>query len=230
MEVAKGIQYVDGSNANSYFIEEADGSLTLVDAGIQPNGKKILDYLATKMMRKPSDVRTIVLTHCHVDHVRGAAALKAATGAKVAIHDADADFVSGKQRYPSPGGAVGVLFGLMSPFFRSAPVVPDIRLKENDTAGRFLVLHTPGHTPGSIALYDKAGKVLFVGDTVRYIKGKLQGPPAQFTPDMGQAKASIERLSQLDFNIVLSGHGEPLKSDEAPRMLKELPNSLTSFR
>ncbi len=217
---------MDGSNCNCYFIEEADGSLTLVDTGIQPDGKKILGHLTTKMMRKPSDVKTIVLTHCHVDHVRGAAGLKAATGANVAVHDADADFVSGKGKYPSPGGAAGLLFGLMSPFFRSPPVEPDIRLKENDMVGRFVVLHTPGHTPGSISLYDKAGKVLFVGDTVRYIKGKLQGPPPNFTLDMGQAKASIERLGQLDFDIMLSGHGEPLKSDDAPQMLRDLPKSL----
>lgn len=226
LEVTKGVRYVDGSNCNCYFIEEADGSLTLVDTGLQPDGKKILGYLTTKMMRKPSDVKTIVLTHCHVDHVRGAVALKAATGAKVAIHEADADFVSGRRKYSPSGGAVGLLFHLMTPFFRSPPVEPDIRLKEGDTVGRFAVLHTPGHTPGSISLYDKSGKVLFVGDTVRYIKGKLQGPPPNFTPDMGRARASIERLSQLDFDVVLSGHGEPLKSNEAPQMLKELSKSL----
>jgi hydroxyacylglutathione hydrolase len=225
-EIVKGVHYADGTNANSYVIEEADGGLTLVDTAIQPNGKRIMDYVTAKMMRKPSDVKTIVITHCHVDHVRGAAALKAATGAKVAVHEADADFVSGKAKYPSPGGAAGFLFGLMSPFFRSTPVEPDIRLKENDKVGRFTVIHTPGHTPGSIALYDQAGKVLFVGDTVRYLNGVLKGPPERFTPDMGQAKASIGRLSQLDFEVLLSGHGQPLNSKDAPRMLKELPAKL----
>jgi glyoxylase-like metal-dependent hydrolase (beta-lactamase superfamily II) len=225
-KIVEGVERVDGSNANSYLVEEADGSLTLVDAGIQSDGKKILQYITTKMMRKPSDVRTIVLTHCHVDHVRGAAALKAATGAKVAVHEADADFVSGKMKYPPPGGVVGFLFRLMSPFFRATPVEPDIRLKENDVVGRLTVLHTPGHTPGSISLYDWEGRVLFVGDTARFLKGKLQGPPPQFTPDIGQAKASIERLSKLDFEVLLSGHGEPLKSKDAPQMMKELSKKL----
>jgi glyoxylase-like metal-dependent hydrolase (beta-lactamase superfamily II) len=221
-----GVHYVDGSNANGYVVEESDGSLTLVDAGIQGDGKKILSYVTTKMMRKPSDVKTIVITHCHVDHVRGAAALKAATGAKVAVHEADADFVSGKASYPPPGGAVGFLFRLMSPFFHLTSVEPDLRLKENDRIGRLIVLHTPGHTPGSISLYDKENRVLFVGDTARFLKGKLQGPPTQFTPDMGQARASIERLSELDFEVMLSGHGEPLKSKDAPQMMKELPKKL----
>ena len=214
---------MDGSNANSYLVVEADGSLTLVDAGMQGDGKKVLEYITTKMMRKPFDVKTIVLTHCHVDHVRGAAALKAATGAKVAVHEADADFVSGKARYPPPGGAMGLLFRLMSPFFHATSVEPDLRLKENDGVGRLTVLHTPGHTPGSISLYDKEGKVLFVGDAARFLKGKLVGPPSRFTPDIGQAKASIERLSKLDFEVLLSGHGEPLRSKDAPQMMKELP-------
>jgi glyoxylase-like metal-dependent hydrolase (beta-lactamase superfamily II) len=105
-------------------------------------------------------------------------------------------------------------------------VEPDLRLKEGDKVGRLTVLHTPGHTPGSISLYDKEYRALLVGDTVISRNGKLQGPPSQFTLDMGQAKASIERLSKLDFGVLLSGHGEPLKSDDAPTMMKELPKKL----
>lgn len=224
-EVAKGVQRVDGSNANSYLVEEGDGSLTLIDAGMQADGKRILGF-AAKANRKPSEVKTIVVTHCHVDHIRGLAAVKSATGAKVAVHGADADFVSGKRKYPSPGGAVGFAFSVMSPFFRTTPVEPDIILKEGDAVGRLEVLHTPGHTPGSISLYDRRDRVLFVGDTVRFVKGRLEGPPPQFTQSMDQAKASIERLSSLDFEVMLSGHGEPLKSPDAPKMLRELSKKL----
>jgi len=227
-EILKGVERVEGSRmggSNSYLIEEADGSLTLVDAGMQADGKKVLEYITTTMMRKPSDVKTIVLTHCHVDHVRGVAALKAATGAKVAVHEADADFVSGKAKYPPPKGAMRLLFGLMS-IVRATPVEPDLRLKENDAVGRLTVIHTPGHTPGSISLYDKDGRTLFVGDAARFLKGRLQGPPPRFTPDMGQAKASVERLSRLDFEVMLSGHGEPLKSENAPQMMKDLAKRL----
>jgi hydroxyacylglutathione hydrolase len=222
LEIRKGVQLVDGSNANAYFVEDSDGSLILIDAGIQPNGKKILDYLATKMSRKPSDVKTLVLTHCHPDHIRGAAAIKRTTGSKVEVHELDADYVSGKSKYPSPGGAVGVMFSILSPFFRVSPVEPDVRLKDGDAAGRLTVIHSPGHTPGSISLYDKDRKILFVGDTARFLKGKLEGPPPQFTPDMAGAKRSMEKLSKLDFDVLLSGHGEPLDSKDAPKMLAEL--------
>ena len=225
-EILEGVHYVDGSNANSYLVKQSDGTLTLIDAGMQSNGRKILGYITMKMSRTPSDVRTIVLTHCHVDHVRGAAALKAATGARVVVHEGDADFVSGKARYPSPGGAMGFVFGAMSPFFRTTPVEPDQRLKEGDRIGRFAVIHTPGHTPGSIALYDEENKVLFVGDTVQFRNGKLEGSPPRFTQDRARAKASVERLSSLDFHFLLSGHGEPLKSADGPRMLKGLSETL----
>jgi glyoxylase-like metal-dependent hydrolase (beta-lactamase superfamily II) len=224
-EILSGVQYVDGSNANCYLVEEEEGTLTLVDAGMQANGKRTLDFI-TKLKREPSAVKTIVITHCHVDHVRGLAALKAATGAKVAVHEADADFVSGKARYPAPGGAMGLAFKALSPMFKTTPVEPDLRLKEGDVVGRLAVLHTPGHTPGSIALLDRQSKVLFVGDTARFLKGKLEGPPPRFTPRMDQAKASIERLAGLDFEVMLSGHGEPLKSTDAPRMLGDLSKRL----
>jgi hydroxyacylglutathione hydrolase len=225
-EILKGVHYVDGSNANSYLVEEDDGTFTLVDAGMQADGKRILEFITSKLNRKPSDVKTIVVTHCHVDHVRGLGALKAATGGSVAVHEADADFVSGKARYPSPGGAMGFAFRMVSPIFRTTPVEPDQRLKEGDAIGRFVVIHTPGHTPGSISLFDGQSKVLFVGDTARFLKGKLEGPPPQFTPRMDQARASIERLSAFDFEVMLSGHGEPLISSEAPRMMKELSKRL----
>jgi glyoxylase-like metal-dependent hydrolase (beta-lactamase superfamily II) len=225
-EILNRVQYVDGSNANSYLVEEEDGTLTLVDAGMEARGKKVLNFIATNLKRDPSAVKTIVITHCHVDHVRGLAALKAATGAKVAVHEADADFVSGKARYPAPGGAMGLAFRALSPLFKTTPVEPDLRLNEGDAVGRLVVLHTPGHTPGSISLFDRRSKVLFVGDTARFLKGKLEGPPRQFTPRMDQAKASIERLAGLDFEVMLSGHGEPLKSIDAPRMLGDLSKRL----
>lgn len=217
----KGIYHVDGSNANSYLVEEADGTLTLVDAGMQADGKRILEFITSAMSRRPSDVKTIAVTHCHVDHTRGLAAVKSATGGRVAVHEADADFVSGKERYPSPRGAMGILFKAMSPF-KSAPVEPDVRLKDGDSIGGLEVIHTPGHTPGSISLYYRQNKVLFIGDTARFRSGKLEGPPSRFTQRMDQAKSSLERLSSLDFEVMLSGHGDPLKSADAPRMLKDL--------
>jgi glyoxylase-like metal-dependent hydrolase (beta-lactamase superfamily II) len=219
VEIIQGIHQVDGVNANSYLVVENDGSLTLIDAGMSSGGKKILDYVSTSTSRKPSDIKTIVITHGHVDHTRGARALKKATGAKVAIHEDDADYLSGKKKLPSPRGGMGLLFSFLSIFFRSPTVEPDIRLKENDKVGSSLVvLSTPGHTPGSISLYDQGRKTMFVGDTITNRGGKLQGAPKQFTVDLKQADESVRKIAGFDFQVMLSGHGDPVKSNGTERV------------
>ncbi|HXW36401.1 MAG TPA: MBL fold metallo-hydrolase [Nitrososphaerales archaeon] len=223
-EVTKRIHRVDGVNANPYLVIEDGGTVTLVDTGIPPDGKKILAYLAG-FGKKPEDVSNMVITHSHIDHIRGAARLKSATGAKVGVHEADADYLSGKKKFKA-AGAMGILFAVISPLFSVTPVEPDVRLKEGDMVGRLRVIHTPGHTPGSAAFFDEAERALFVGDTVRYIDGKLVGPPPNFTVDMQQAKASMTRLSKLDFRILLSGHGDPLVADDAAKQVGELAEKL----
>ena len=92
---------------------------------------------------------------------------------------------------------------------------PDIRLKESDqlSGSNLRVVHTPGHTPGSITMYDKRRKVALVGDAIISKGGKLEGPPKQFTPDHAEAERSIQKISTLDFQVLLSGHGDPVKSD-----------------
>lgn len=220
-ELISGIHQVDGVNANSYIVVENDGSLTLIDSGMPKDGKKILDYVKSGMSKNASDVKTIVLTHSHVDHVRGAAALKNATGAKIVIHQLDADYLSGKKKMIAPKGAIGFIFGMVSPLMSFTPVEADQKLNEGDMAGSLTVIHTPGHTPGSISLYNQERKVIFVGDTIRYANGKIEGPPAAFTQDVEQAAKSVEKISGYDFDVMLSGHGEPLRSN-ASEKVKEL--------
>jgi glyoxylase-like metal-dependent hydrolase (beta-lactamase superfamily II) len=223
MEIVEGIHQVDGVNANVYLLID-DEELIVVDTGTPESAERILGYVH-KINKQPSNISKILLTHCHIDHVGSAYELKRITGAKVYVHQEDADFVSGKKSMPAPKGAMGAAFKVMSPFFEFRPVEPDITLKENDKVGGLVVVHTPGHTPGSISLYDPVRRVLFVGDAVKFVEGKISGPPERFTPDMQQAIKSIEKISQLDFDVMLSGHGEPLKPNASDRV-KEFYTSL----
>jgi hydroxyacylglutathione hydrolase len=223
MEIVEGIHMVDGVYGNVYVIVDA-GQLTLVDTGMPKNTQKILDYVH-RINDQSAGISRILLTHCHVDHAVSAFELKQLTKAKVGIHREDADFVSGRKSSPTPKGFNGVLFRAMSPFYRFKPVEPDVRLQENDKVGKITIIHTPGHTPGSVSLYDPDRKALFVGDTIRFVKGKLSGPNKRFSSDMKQALQSVKKISRLDFDLMLSGHGDPLKPN-ASEKVKELSDSL----
>ena len=114
---------------------------------------------------------------------------------------------------------MGIIFRLFSVFMQSPVVEPDIRLKENDKIGSSLeVVHTPGHTPGSITLYDRGRKLVFVGDALTNRGGKLQGSIKQFSFDLQEADRSVGKISSLDFDSLLSGHGEPVKSGGAQKV------------
>jgi glyoxylase-like metal-dependent hydrolase (beta-lactamase superfamily II) len=224
LEVIPNIHKVDGvRGSNAYLVSDQEG-LILIDTGMPGNAQKIIDYV-NSINRKPSEITRIVLTHCHMDHVGSVQELKGLTNAKVAIHREDAPFLTGEKSLPSPKGAVGVAFKAFSPFVKTKPVQPDILLEEGDRVGGMTVVHTPGHTPGSIALYDPEKKLIFIGDTMRYQNGKLTGPPEQFTPDMSEALRSIKKVSLMEFDVMLSGHGDPLLPN-ASQMVKEFCNSL----
>ena len=220
MEIVEGIHRVDEASANMahanvYLLIEGD-ELTVIDTGTAGNAKKIVDYIQ-KMGRQPSNVKTIILTHCHMDHAGSVKELKDLTNAKVAVHEEDADCVSGKKPLPRPKN---VLFRAVSSFIKLAPVQPDIILKDNDKIGQLTVIHTPGHTPGSIALLDERKKALFAGDTLRFDGKQLSGSSEQFTLDMKKAKESIGKISALSFDVMLCGHGEPLKPNASEAVKK----------
>ncbi len=224
MEIVPGIHQIDGVNGNCYLI--ARDGLTLVDTGLPRNTGKILDYLKGKLGTDPAAIGTIVLTHFHIDHTGNASELRRITGAKIAIHEADADFVSGKRASPRPKGAMGLMIRFMGLFFGSRTFQPDILLKDGDTVASLTCIHTPGHTPGSICLLDPGSGVLFAGDLIRFDGERLQGPPPRFTPDMGEAMASVKKISALDFGILLAGHGVPLKggaSEKVKEFARKIP-------
>lgn len=206
---------MDGVNCNVYLVEDG-GKLLLIDTGLPRSDKKIIKAIEN-LNRSPSDVSTIVITHFHMDHVGSLKKMKEATGAKVAVHEADADFVAGTKEAPKPKN---LMIRALSSVMKSTPVEPDLRLKEGDKIGRLQVISTPGHTEGSISLLDSEQKVMFVGDAVRFMDGKLVGAPAQFTLDEAKAKESIGKIATYDFNIMLSGHGQPL-TENASQKVKE---------
>ena len=226
VEILPGVHQIDGVYPFSYAVSDDDGSLTLVDTGMSNDGKSVLEYIRAKMSSAPCDVETIVLTHCHTPYIRGACEIRKATGARLSIHTEDADYLSGRKKMPAPTGAAGLLFRISEPLLAFTPIEPDLRLNKNDRIGGLTVLHTPGHTSGSISLYDRQRRLIFVADTIRNEGGVLRGPPTEFTLDREEARMSLEMLSRIDFDTILGGQGRVFRSDDAPRKVKELAASM----
>jgi glyoxylase-like metal-dependent hydrolase (beta-lactamase superfamily II) len=227
MEIVEGIHLVDGVNANVYLIIDGE-RLTLIDTGMPRSAGKVLRYIEG-MGRKPSDVHRILLTHHHIDHVGGAEELRGRTGGEVAIHKDDAGFVEGIKTPSEPRGATGLIFRAVSRLLGLRPFRPDLYLEDGEEVDGFKIIHTPGHTPGSISLYLPSRGVLFAGDALRFMRGRLRGPPERFTEDMDQALRSIEKISNLEFDLMLSGHGEPLKP-KASEKIREFYRSISGRR
>ena len=160
MEVTKCIHQFSGVS-NSYIVSNKE--ILLVYTGMPGKSGEIIDYIKNELNRDPHDIKTIVVTHHHFDHTGSLDKLKEISGAKVAIHSADADYISGEKTQH------GSLFMIpvdtfMKIIYRSRPVKADILLEDGDKIGDYQVIHTPGHTSGSICLYNPNNKVLFVGD------------------------------------------------------------------
>jgi glyoxylase-like metal-dependent hydrolase (beta-lactamase superfamily II) len=218
MEIVPGIHWMEGIIAHCYIV--VDKELTLIDTGMPHKTKKILRYITDELQRTPSDLKTILLTHCDMDHTGNALKLRNLTGAKIAAHPQDAEIIAGKKTRPTPKGGMKILFKWLGSFMRVQPFQVDMMINEGDTLSGLTVLHMPGHTMGSIALYDPKRKVLFIGDTLGCRDGVVQSPSKSVTIDMMQAYKSIEKLKGLDFNVMLSGHGEPLRSNASAKVIE----------
>lgn len=174
-------------DANSYLV---DGTM-LVDVGM--DGEAIISELERRI--QPMYLETIILTHCHYDHSGGAGDVARDTGAKIAIHKGDAPFLNNAR------ASAAQLFG------KSAPdLLPDILLSGGEIFGELEVIHTPGHTPGSICLYDKGSKTLFSGDTV-FPEGGF-GRTDLYGGSAAQLIESIKKLTLLDVSVMYPGHGD----------------------
>ena len=184
----------------------------IVDTGMPGSGRKIVEYVRS-LGSDPSEIDYILLTHPDIDHSGGVAELKeeGAMNAKVAIHDADAPRLAGEKKLKEVRGAAGVVVGVFSGLMHFRPVRPDVILKDGMEIGGMVVIHTPGHTEGSVCFHDSANRALFVGDAMMTSSdGGAKLPPKSMTVDMNKAKESVRRLLSLDFDLLLAGHGAPI--------------------
>lgn len=201
---------------NVYILETADG-LAVLDTGFPDSVPKILDGVRA-LGRRPNDVRHIVLTHAHPDHIGSAAALKRETGATVWAHPIDAPLIEAGTGFrhveASPGLRNRILTRLLLGLVTVVePTKVDQFIEDGDSPPflpDLVAMHAPGHCAGQIAFHwRRHGGVLFTADACVNRSGpKL--PVA--TEDVVLTRKSLARLSKLDFEMICVMHGRPIMS------------------
>ncbi|MBI5650827.1 MAG: MBL fold metallo-hydrolase [Chloroflexi bacterium] len=210
--------YEVGTRSKVYCIESAGNArvffvgapeYTLIDAGIPGKADKILSALA-QIGVQPLQVKRIILTHHHWDHVGSLWELKKRTGAEIVAHLRDAEYITGKRVRRAPRRALGRLAYTLFTLFGAHDVQSvevDRRVNDGDPIGGFSVVHTPGHTPGHICLLRDG--YLFSGDLLQATAGEFRETAHIFTADVPTARASIRRVAELEFQFILSAHHPP---------------------
>jgi hydroxyacylglutathione hydrolase len=210
LEITEGIHVIPRVRGANVYLIERDDVITVVDTGLPRNAGKIIDYVQS-IGRHPSDIKTIVLTHSDMDHSGSVARLKEETKARVAIHEADAPRLSGEKGPKAVKGMLGLLLRAMAVIMRFNRVKADVLLKDSDIIDGLTVLHTPGHTEGSICLY-LPGRALFVGDALLTDDERMLSLPRRsMSTDLDQAKESIKKISEVKYSVLLPGHGPPIE-------------------
>ncbi|MFE2077222.1 MBL fold metallo-hydrolase [Streptomyces misionensis] len=206
--------------------------LTLVDAGPIGSGPLIAEAVRA-LGRAPEDVRRIVLTHFHEDHAGGAGEFAELSGAQVLAHRLDAPFVRGELPGPPPRleeWERPIRAEVLGRLPKGTPLPPPSVLDVTDGevldfGGGARVVHVPGHTDGSIALFLPAEGVLFTGDTAASLppEGVLSAGgtvtadpvnppvvPGVFNLDGSRLLDSVRHLADLGAEVACFGHGDPV--------------------
>jgi glyoxylase-like metal-dependent hydrolase (beta-lactamase superfamily II) len=218
-------------HVNAYAIDQEDGGIVLVDCGSagHPTCAEALDVALAQAGRRVEDVRALVITHAHSDHVGQAAAVLARSGAELWSHPADGhlfDVVREPARFEALRAArarrEGVpedriaAYATVAEEVDGAPPVrdPDHALVAGvaipSALGRWEVVETPGHAPSHVCLFQRARRLLIVGDLlcVAFTPWMDYG----FSADpVGETLASLDGVANLGrVDVALPGHGRPL--------------------
>ena len=212
MQIILGLHQVAVRSTNIFLIIEEE--ITIVDAGFRGSAKRIARAI-NNLGRSMEEVGLIIITHNHLDHIGGLPGLREMTSAKVAVHRADLSYSEEGLPY---SGFLKLLLKIPGvsffwPLIYAKPDDVDIQLEGGEVfspLGGMEVIHTPGHTPGSVSLFSPQKKLLIVGDILNSGHRDLWLTPKSVSSDVLQARESVKRLAQLDFDILCCGHGKPI--------------------
>ncbi len=187
------------NNCNTYLINGP--SPILIDPGHMACFENVTRQLKKRHL-KIQDIQWVLCTHAHPDHLESVQLFKE-TGAKTGLHESDWQLMERLKNHVL--GTSGIDIDNLRPDFFIQPG----KLGHIDES--LEVIHTPGHSPGSICLYQSEFKALFTGDLIfKDGVGRTDLPGG----DGGMLKNSIKQLEELDVNYLLPGHGDIITGEE----------------
>ena len=220
--VIKGVHLIAMGMANAFLIDGDDG-LTLIDAGYP--GKEAAVFGAIRGLgRSPDQLKHLIFTHGHPDHIGSAAAIVRKTVARTYMHPLDIPMAESGGPFRPLRAAPGLLRRVLCklvyhPDQRLEPVAIDQPLTAGEIlpiAGGIEVIHTPGHCAGQVALLWRPGRMVFAGDVCMNIMGL--GDPVGFE-SLEEGRASQRKVAGLSFEAAGFGHGEPIAHNASTRFL-----------
>jgi glyoxylase-like metal-dependent hydrolase (beta-lactamase superfamily II) len=223
-QIINGAYLLRLGNANSVLLD-GGSELALVDAGF-PDKADVVWKAVEQLGRKREDIRHLIFTHGHPDHIGSAAAIVRETGATTYMHALDAPFAESggpfRPMSPSPELLPKIAYRFVwRPEEMMEPFTIDRHMAEGDTlpiAGGLRVIGTPGHSAGQVAFLWQNSQLLIAGDVGMNIIGL--GDPVGFE-DEEEGRRSQRKISVLRFEAAAFGHGSPIRSKASDRIMKK---------
>jgi glyoxylase-like metal-dependent hydrolase (beta-lactamase superfamily II) len=210
-EVVSGVHTFEGLMVGRVDLLAGEDGLTLIDASIGNAGNKILAQLADAGY-KPEDVKRILITHAHPDHVGSLGQLKEVTGAAVVCSALEKPVIEGEMAVPRAPG------GLRPPNTVFKRVDVDQVIEDGEVLegvlGGLTAVFTPGHAPGHLSFWQPERRIIFTGDVI-FNWPSLRLPFAMLTVDMAENIRSVGKVAALEPAVACFGHGKPMMTGTA---------------